>query len=134
MIMDDLVQNKPGPILVADDDPVSQQIIRHMLEHAGYEVATVGTGRAALDALHLRRYSVLLLDIQLPDMDGFAVARAIRSEFAGQDQPWIVALSAALDAGDTERCRASGMDDVLGKPLRMAALVACVGRGGAQTA
>ncbi|MEI8306852.1 MAG: response regulator [Chloroflexales bacterium] len=124
----------PPHILIADDDVVGRQIARHMLEHAGYQVDVVDDGRAALEALHQGSYVVLLLDIKLPDIDGFAVAATVAKGLPPGRQPWLVATSALVREGDEPRYQADGFDTCLGKPLRRATLIACVEAGIAQRA
>ncbi|MEI7644375.1 MAG: response regulator [Chloroflexales bacterium] len=121
-------------ILIVDDDPVARQIARHLLEHAGYVVDAVDAGATALEALRRERYVLLLLDIKLPDMDGFAVAVAVAAVLPVGHRPWIVAASALADVGDEPRYLAAGFDACLGKPLRRASLIACVEAGIAQRA
>jgi signal transduction histidine kinase/ligand-binding sensor domain-containing protein len=116
-------------ILIVEDDPVSRQLLRACLVGLGYAPDTVESGEAALEVLESRRYDLLLLDIQMPGMDGFEVARRVRARYGSQ--PRMVALTAATMEGDRERCLASGMDDYLSKPMRferLAEVVAeCVG-------
>jgi CheY-like chemotaxis protein len=119
----------PARILIADDDPVGQQITRHLLEHAGYLVDAVDGGRAALEMLRRGSYALLLLDIKLPDMDGFAVAATVAGGVLAGRRPWLVATSALVSEGDEARYLAGGFDACLGKPLRRATLIACVEAG-----
>lgn len=116
-------------VLIAEDEPVSQQIARHLLEHAGYSVDIACNGQDTLAMLTTTDYGVLLLDLRLPDMNGYAVVAAIRERFALLAQPWIIALSAAIDPGNEETYLARGLDDCMGKPLRGMALLAAVQRG-----
>lgn len=124
---------KPVPpgapsILIVEDDPVSRQLLRACLIGMGYAPDIAGSGEAALEALEIRHYDLLLLDIQMPGMDGFEVARRVRSRFGSH--PRMVALTAAAMEGDRERCLASGMDDYLSKPMRMEQLAAVVAECG----
>jgi signal transduction histidine kinase/ligand-binding sensor domain-containing protein/CheY-like chemotaxis protein len=111
-------------ILIVEDDPVSRQLLRACLVGLGYTPDTAESGEAALEALEARRYDLLLLDIQMPGMDGFEVARRVRARFGSR--PRIVALTAATMEGDRERCLAAGMDAYLSKPMRFEELAAVV--------
>ncbi len=122
----------PPRILIADDDPVGRQIAQHLLEYAGYLVDAVGDGRTALHALSQRRYVLLLLDLKLPDMDGFSVAAAVVEGMWTEQRPWLVAVSALVGEGDEARYRTGGFDACLSKPLRRTSLIACVEAGIAQ--
>jgi PAS domain S-box-containing protein len=115
--------NSPGipplRILVADDSPFNQRVAILKLGRHGHQVSTVGNGRAALAALSGATFDLLLLDVQMPDMDGLEVATVVRAREreAGGHLP-IVALTAHAMKGDRERCLAAGMDDYVSKPIR----------------
>ncbi|MEA2562186.1 MAG: hypothetical protein QOH06_3690 [Acidobacteriota bacterium] len=111
-------------ILIVEDDPVSRQLLSACLVGLGYDPDTVESGEAALEALEARQYDLLLLDIQMPGMDGYEVARRVRARFGSH--PWMVALTAATMEGDRERCLAAGMDDYLSKPMRFEEIAAVV--------
>ncbi len=116
-------------VLLVEDNPVNQDVTATMLERTGCEVDSVSDGRAALERLAARAYDVVLMDCQMPEMDGFAVTRAIRARERdgapsmrdGAGEPAgrlpIVALTANAMRGDRERCLAAGMDDYLSKPF-----------------
>ncbi|MDH3716115.1 MAG: ATP-binding protein, partial [Gammaproteobacteria bacterium] len=109
-------------LLVAEDNPASQATMVQMLSHLGYSSNAVETGPAVLEALQKRRYDLLLLDCQLPDMDGYEVAASIReTETAGERLP-IVAFSAGATIEQRNRCLAAGMDEYLTKPVRLVQL------------
>ncbi|ALJ34601.1 hypothetical protein AMK58_03725 [Azospirillum brasilense] len=112
-------------VLLAEDEPVSQQAAAALLRRAGHEVTVVGDGRAALAAVEREPYDLVLMDVQMPDMDGIEATRRIRalSDGAGNTAGLrIVALTASAVPGAAERCRAAGADAVLEKPLRLSAL------------
>jgi signal transduction histidine kinase/ligand-binding sensor domain-containing protein len=111
-------------ILIVEDDPVSRQLVQACLVGLGCAPDAVESGEAALEALEARQYDLLLLDIQMPGMDGYEVARRVRDRFGSH--PWMVALTAATREGDRERCLAAGMDDYLSKPMRFEELAAVV--------
>jgi CheY-like chemotaxis protein len=112
-------------ILVAEDNPVNQEVVAAMLRKRGHKVDVVATGRAAVDAAARQRYDVVLMDIQMPEMDGFEATHAIRATPAGKDLP-IIALTAHALTGERERCLSHGMSDYLTKPLRGHELFAAV--------
>jgi two-component system, sensor histidine kinase and response regulator len=105
-------------ILLAEDNPINQRVAERMLHRAGYSVTTVGTGREALDMLARKRFDVMLLDIQMPDMDGWETARTIRAaELQDHHHLPIVAMTAYAMPGDRERCERAGMDGYVSKPV-----------------
>ncbi|MBQ53753.1 MAG: hybrid sensor histidine kinase/response regulator [Pseudomonadaceae bacterium] len=103
-------------VLVVEDDPINQLVIRGMLLKLGYQVLTAGSGAEALEVLRRERIDGVLLDCQMPGMDGFAVCRALRQMPACQELP-VLAVTAHSQAGDRDRCLAAGMSDYLAKPL-----------------
>jgi PAS domain S-box-containing protein len=109
----------PLHILVADDNPFNQRVAILKLERYGHRVETVSGGRAALAAVAASEFNLLLLDVQMPDMDGFEVAAAVRAREAetGRRLP-IIALTAHAMKGDRERCLSAGMDGYVSKPIR----------------
>jgi CheY-like chemotaxis protein len=114
-------------ILVAEDNVVNQRVVVRMLERLGYRVDVVANGAEAVDATARRRYAAILMDCQMPDMDGYEATSVIRArelpggEPGGQRLP-IIALTANAMADDRDRCLAAGMDGYLAKPLRPAVL------------
>ena len=116
-------------ILLAEDNVVNQEVAATVLRKRGHHVDVVGDGRAATAAVATKRYDVVLMDIQMPIMDGFEATRAIRATAAGRDLP-IVALTAHAQRGEREACLAQGMTDFLTKPFKAHELFAVVeGRG-----
>ena len=110
-----------GRVLVVEDNPVNQLVAVGLLEALGYATETAGDGLAALDLLADREFDLVLMDVQMPRMDGYAATRAIRER--GLDLP-VVAMTAAAVEGERERCLAAGMDDFLTKPVDPSALAA----------
>jgi two-component system, sensor histidine kinase and response regulator len=106
-------------VLVAEDNPVLQTLAQRMLERPGHQVVTVGSGQEAVDALETGSFDLVLMDVQMPGMDGLAATSAIRARerSTGRHVP-VIALTAHILAGDRERCLAAGMDAYLGKPLK----------------
>ena len=106
-------------ILVAEDNPTNQKLVVLLLEQYGHRVTTVATGREAVAKAAEGPFDVILMDVQMPDMDGFEATAAIRRRegATGVHTP-IVAMTAHAMAGDRERCLAAGMDAYVSKPLR----------------
>jgi signal transduction histidine kinase/CheY-like chemotaxis protein/HPt (histidine-containing phosphotransfer) domain-containing protein len=115
-------------ILVAEDNLVNQQVARTLLEKAGYQVVLVGDGAQAVKALENQAFSLVLMDVQMPEMDGFEATHRVRAMERGRKHTPIIALTAYAIKGDKERCLAAGMDDYLSKPLEPDALFAAVER------
>lgn len=122
-------------VLLADDSPISQTATRFMLNHLGVEVDVAAHGRAAVDLSAEHDYDLILMDCQMPIMDGYEATRAIRereqlpqagSDAAGRTP--IVALSGRILDSDRAECLQYGMDDCLGKPFDLANLQACLQR------
>jgi two-component system sensor histidine kinase/response regulator len=112
-------------VLLAEDNPVNQQVAATMLRKRGHLVDIVADGRQAVEAVRARGYDILLMDVQMPEMDGLAATRAIRDGPHGRDVP-IVALTAHALTGDRERCLAAGMNGYLTKPFKAHDLFAIV--------
>ncbi len=112
-------------ILLAEDNAVNQRLARRLLENAGHIVAVANNGKEALNALQRQIFDLVLMDVQMPEMDGFETTAAIRLGETGSNLHIpIVALTAHAMAGDRERCLAAGMDGYLSKPIRSAELLA----------
>ncbi len=113
----------PLDVLVAEDDSVNQKVAMVLLEKLGHNPTVVNNGADAVAAAAQVQYDLILMDIQMPGMDGFEATAAIRASEAksGKHVP-IVALTAHAMKGDEERCRQTGMDDYLSKPLSLDAL------------
>jgi signal transduction histidine kinase/FixJ family two-component response regulator len=125
-----LARHHPLRILLAEDHPVNRKVMLSMLEHLGYRADLAINGSEVLEALERQPYDVILMDVQMPEMDGLAATHRIRRELPGDRQPWIIALTAHALSGDRERCLAAGMDDYLGKPVQIADLVAALAAAG----
>ncbi len=116
-------QRLPLRILLAEDNAINQKLALRLLERMGYRADVAGNGMETLEALRRQRYDVVLMDVQMPEMDGLETTRHIRSEWAVQDQPRIIAMTANAMQEDREQCLAAGMDDYLSKPIRVDALI-----------
>jgi PAS domain S-box-containing protein len=106
-------------ILVAEDNPVNQRLVVRMLEKRGHRVVVAGNGLEALEALAKDTFDLVLMDVQMPEMDGIKATAGIREKEIGTGRHQIViALTAHAMKGDRERCLANGMDEYLSKPIR----------------
>jgi signal transduction histidine kinase/CheY-like chemotaxis protein len=114
-------------VLLAEDNPVNQTLVVRVLEKRGYTVKVTSDGRGALEALENGQFDVVLMDVQMPGMDGFEATAAIRAKemLAGGHIP-IIALTAHALKGDKEQCIAAGMDSYLSKPIRAIELVSTI--------
>jgi CheY-like chemotaxis protein len=119
----------PLRILVAEDDPFNSRHLERLLGRRGHAVRVATDGRQALDLVDEAAFDVVLLDVHMPELDGFQVARAIRDrERATGGHLPVIALTARARPEDRERCLAAGMDDYLAKPVRPAELFAAIDR------
>jgi CheY-like chemotaxis protein len=111
-------------VLVVEDSPVNRLVTVRVLERCGYRVHVVNDGREALDALSTQIYDVVLMDCQMPEVDGYEATRELRQrEQGGKRHTPVIAMTAHAMTGDRERCLEAGMDDYLAKPVRSQALV-----------
>jgi two-component system cell cycle response regulator DivK len=108
-------------ILVADDRAISRELVRSVLESCGYEVYEAADGLEALEQAHQVHPDVIILDLQMPRLDGFGVVSELRRDPAFDHVP-VMALTASAMTGDRERALASGFTGYVAKPIRVAAL------------
>gem|GEM_PF-6266521 len=113
-------------ILLAEDNAINQEVASAMLESAGCEVVAVTDGEKALGAMQAELFDLVLMDCQMPNMDGFEATRTIRQEQTKYPQIPIIALTADIQQGITDQCRQSGMNDYLSKPFTHEALLEMV--------
>ncbi len=113
-------------ILLAEDNLINQEVASAMLESAGCEVVAVDDGQKALQALQSSQFDLVLMDCQMPTMDGFEATRTIRREQATYPQIPIIALTADIQEGITDQCRQAGMNDYLSKPFTHESIVGIV--------
>ena len=116
----------PLRILLAEDNQVNQKVAQLMLARLGHRVDTVANGLEAVEALRRANYDAVLMDVQMPVLDGLEATRRIRAELPANRQPHIVAMTASVLVEDRTACRAAGMDDYLAKPVRAPELTAAL--------
>jgi CheY-like chemotaxis protein len=122
-------EQQPLSILVAEDNPVNQRLIRRLLERRGHRVTIAATGVAALEAWRSQPWDLVLMDVQMPDMDGLEAARRIRAlEKSGAAHVPMIAMTACAMKGDREKCLEAGLDSYISKPIQTAALDDALGQ------
>ncbi|MBI3786547.1 MAG: response regulator [Deltaproteobacteria bacterium] len=126
-----LGRRQPLRILVAEDNTINQQLALSLLKRMGYRADIASNGTEAIAAVRRQPYEVVLMDIEMPEMDGLTATRAIRS-LSEVVQPRIVAMTANALQGDREQCLAAGMDDYVSKPIRVLDLQAALIRAAEQ--
>jgi signal transduction histidine kinase/DNA-binding response OmpR family regulator len=114
-------------ILLAEDNAVNQKLALRLLQRMGFEADVVGDGKAAVDAVGTDGYDVVLMDVQMPEMDGLEATRRIRARWPDR-RLRIIGLTANAMAGDREACLAAGMDDYVSKPIRPEELEAAIAK------
>jgi CheY-like chemotaxis protein len=127
-----LADGLPLRILVAEDNAVNQQLALLLLKKLGYRADAVSNGLEALDAIERQPYDVVLMDVQMPEMDGLEATRRLRSRRPGDMTPRVVAMTANAMQGDREACLAAGMDDYIAKPIHIEELVDVLRRTGSK--
>jgi CheY-like chemotaxis protein len=114
-------------VLLAEDNRVNQRVAARFLERLGHTVTVANDGREAVAAWQAAPFDLVLMDVQMPEMDGFEAVAAIRElERGGSARVPIIALTAHAMSGDRERCLAAGMDGYLTKPVKLAQLVEAI--------
>jgi CheY-like chemotaxis protein len=113
----------PLHILLAEDNTINQKVALRLLEKMGYRADVAANGQEVLDALVRKSYDVILMDVQMPEMDGVEATRRIRAQWPASQQPCIIAMTACAMEGDRQWCLSAGMDDYIGKPVRVEELM-----------
>jgi GAF domain-containing protein/DNA-binding response OmpR family regulator len=113
----------PLRILLAEDNVVNQKLALRLLQQMGYRADLASNGIEAVESLQRQAYDVVLMDVQMPEMDGLEASRQITARWQAQERPRIIAMTANAMQGDREMCLAAGMDDYLTKPIRVERLV-----------
>jgi signal transduction histidine kinase/DNA-binding response OmpR family regulator len=116
-------EHHPLRILVAEDNVVNQKLALRLLQQMGYRADLAGNGIEAVEGLERQTYDVVLMDVQMPEMDGLEATRRIVARWPAGQRPRIVAMTANAMQGDRDECLAAGMDDYLTKPIRIEQLV-----------
>jgi CheY-like chemotaxis protein len=114
--------------LVVEDSPVNQVVAVRTLERLGCECDVANDGHEALAALAARSYDAVMMDCQMPGMDGYEATAQLRRREAGGRRTPVIAMTAHAMKGDAERCLAAGMDDYIAKPMRRELLLAALRR------
>ena len=117
-------------ILLVEDNMLNELVAMGMLRLLDRTADVVVNGLQAVDTLHRRRYDIVLMDIQMPVMDGLTATRRIRAELAPDQQPYIIALTSNAMAGDEQRCLEAGMDAYLSKPFSKEQLGSALAKAG----
>jgi signal transduction histidine kinase/ActR/RegA family two-component response regulator len=130
---DTLMESRPLPaaapaVLVVEDSPVNRVVATRVVERCGYHVHAVNNGQEALDALSARNYDAILMDCQMPELDGYEATREIRRREGSERHTPIIAMTAHAMNGDRERCLMAGMDDYVSKPVRAQTLAELLAR------
>ncbi|MBI3738023.1 MAG: GAF domain-containing protein [Chloroflexi bacterium] len=123
----EMASRHPLHILLAEDNQVNQKLALRFLEQMGYRADVASNGVEAVESVERQKYDVILMDIQMPEMDGLDTTRAIR-KLKDVHQPRIIAMTANAMQGDREMCIAAGMDDYISKPIRVPELVEALGK------
>ncbi len=118
-----MAQQHPLRILLAEDNVVNQKLAMRLLQQMGYRADLAANGIEAIEAIERQPYDVVLMDVQMPEMDGMEASRRITAKWAPGERPRIIAMTANAMQGDREACLAAGMDDYVTKPIRVDALV-----------
>jgi signal transduction histidine kinase/CheY-like chemotaxis protein len=118
-----MAERHPLRILLAEDNVVNQKLALRLLQQMGYRADLAANGIEAIEGIERQSYDVVLMDVQMPEMDGLEASRRITAKFKPNERPRIIAMTANAMQGDREECLAAGMDDYVTKPIRVDALV-----------
>ena len=121
-----MAERHPLRILLAEDNVVNQKLAMRLLQQMGYRADLASNGIEAVECVTRQTYDVVLMDVQMPEMDGLEASRRITSKWEANERPRIIAMTANAMQGDREECLAAGMDDYVTKPIRVDALVAAL--------
>jgi PAS domain S-box-containing protein len=123
-----LAERYPLQILLAEDNSFNQKLATHLLKQMGYRADLATNGLEAVQSVERQHYDVILMDVQMPEMDGLEASRQICARWPRDQRPKIIAMTANAMQGDREMCLAAGMDDYISKPIRIAELAAVLER------
>jgi CheY-like chemotaxis protein len=118
-----MAKRHPLRILLAEDNVVNQKLALRLLQQMGYRADLASNGLEAVESVKRQTYDVVLMDVQMPEMDGLDATRAICARWNAHERPRIVAMTANAMQGDRDMCLAAGMDDYVTKPIRVERLV-----------
>lgn len=124
-----LADELPARILLVDDNPVNRLLAVRMLERLGYRPDVAANGNEAVELVEKLAYDVVLMDVQMPELDGRDATRLIRQSIRVAAQPWIIAMTAEALRGDRARCLEAGMDDYIAKPVQFGTLIVALRQG-----
>jgi CheY-like chemotaxis protein len=119
----EMASRHPLRILLAEDNVVNQKLALRLLSQMGYRADIAANGLEVLQAVKRQPYDVILMDVQMPEMDGLEATRRLCAELPAEKRPRIIAMTANAMQGDREICLEAGMDDYLSKPIRVVELV-----------
>ena len=122
----EMAKRYPLRILLAEDNTVNQKLALRLLQKLGYRADVASNGMEAVQSVERQSYDVILMDVQMPEMDGLEASRLICAQWPRERRPRIIATTANAMQGDREMCLAAGMDDYISKPIRVAELIAAL--------
>jgi CheY-like chemotaxis protein len=122
----EMATRHPLRILLAEDNVVNQKLALRLLSQMGYRADLASNGIEAIESIERQTYDLVLMDVQMPEMDGLEATRRITAKWQANERPRIVAMTANAMRGDREACLAAGMDDYVTKPIRVDELVRAV--------
>jgi signal transduction histidine kinase/DNA-binding response OmpR family regulator len=125
-----MAKRYPMKILLAEDNAVNQKLALRLLERMGYRADVAANGLEVLQSLERQPYDLILMDVQMPEMDGLQATRSIRKNFSPDAQPQIIAMTANAMQGDREMCLEAGMNDYVSKPIQVKELQSALERSG----
>jgi CheY-like chemotaxis protein len=121
-----MAERHPLRILLAEDNVVNQKLALRLLQQMGYRADVASNGIEAIECVARQPYDVVLMDVQMPEMDGLEATRRITTKWPAGARPRIIAMTANAMQGDREECMAAGMDDYVTKPIRVDQLVSAL--------
>jgi CheY-like chemotaxis protein len=124
----ELAKRLPLRILIAEDNVINQKLAIKLLQQMGYRADVAANGLEAIQSLERQEYDVILMDVQMPEMDGLEATRQIVKRWNSTERPRIIAMTANAMTGDREKCIEAGMDDYIPKPIRVADLVGALSK------
>jgi len=119
----EMASRHPLRILLAEDNVVNQKLALRLLQQMGYRADLASNGIEAVESVERQTYDVILMDVQMPEMDGLEASRRIVATWSAGERPRIIAMTANAMQGDREMCLAAGMDDYVTKPIRVDQLI-----------